>query len=322
MKRKASSTNRPVPSEERPTKREATFSHEPPKSYYWIRQQSGTILYENLHPQHILPIKNEFNRVLEKHFRNHTLTTSAYAPSKSDPGKFDVQFHFENKIPNETKVLMQRTNANTNRFELYVKGNHYEPVLGKVTGTDWRPIEGMDDRTNDLDRSPAEIKRFVVEYLQSSPDENIRAFHSVMQNGPLLLGPCQTKSASKPCIFPYQDCWRKTFDKDQLLQTLLRKLFRGNAYRADNAHHPAEEGEALHAIAIRQTLGGKKQDEPAHFVVNIPLEEESSMQIPPILRASSGIESSNSTTVSANIAPRDCVVDIHIGMTRSENERI
>lgn len=97
---------------------------------------------------------------------------------------------------------------------------------------------------------------------------------------------------------------------------LLSRVSEGSAYRSDNAHHPAEREEPFHAIALRQVLGGKEDDEPPHCIFNIPLEEESSMQIPLSLHGNFKTISNNSAIVSANIAAKGYVVDLHIGMTR------
>jgi len=88
----------------------------------------------------------------------------------------------------------------------------------------------------------------------------------------------------------------------------------GIAYRADNAHRPAEEDDEFMAIAWRQTREGKKkQDEVAHCILNIPLGEDLGIQIPSILSDGQEDLSSNLNDVSANMAPEGYVVDLHIG---------
>ena len=112
----------------------------------------------------------------------------------------------------------------------------------------------------------------------------------------------------------YQDCWRKTFTKDQLLQMLLGGLSRGSAYRTDNAHEPAEKDEPFHVIVLRQVLSSKEESELAHCIFNIPIDDELSRGVPPDLRSDLKAISSNSANITANIAAQGCVVDLHIGM--------
>jgi hypothetical protein len=320
MKRKlsSSSTSHRLRSDlERPSGHPAKSSEDKLRPFYWIRRRSGAIIYRAVPSEHIASIVQEFAKVLSKHYKNHTLTTTAYRPQDPDTGKSDVQCHFDNKVANGTNVLAQRADTKRNPFELHVYGNHYAPVLvNNCVESNWRLIDTLYNHSDNADPCPGGVKELVLRHLQSPVDENTHAFSVIMQSLPLLLGPCRMRSVASPCIIPYQDCWRKTLTEDQLLQMLLSRVGEGSAYRSDNAHHPAEMEEPFHAIALRQVLSGKKDDKPPHCIFNIPLEEESSMQIPLSLHGNLKTMSNNSAIVSANIAAKGYVVDLHIGMTR------
>jgi hypothetical protein len=260
-------------------------------------------------------MQKEFERVLSQHFQHHILLHALFAPHKPSP-MFDVQCQFGNKTPNGRKKLAQRSDAKEHRFRLHIQGSDYELVIDDNNEIpDWEPVAALERHLTNASNPASGIGDLVRQYLESSKDENIRIFHSVLQRTSLLIGPCQEKTACKPCIFTYQDCWRKTFTPDQLLETMIPALSQGIAYRADNAHKPADRDEAFRAIALRQLFQGKRPGEAAHCILNIPRGKGTGIQIPPVLSGAIELLSSDSDIITANIAPQDFVVDLHIGKT-------
>lgn len=179
--------------------------------YYWIRQVSGAIFYYNVRKEHIILVQKEFERVLSQHFQHHILLQALFAPHKAGP-MFDVQCQFGKKTPDGRKKLAQRSDAKEHRFRLHIQGSEYEPVIDDNNRlSDWEPVAALESHLINASNPASGIRYLVRQYLESSKDENTRIFHSVLQRTSLLMGPCQEKTACKPCIFAYQDCWRKTF---------------------------------------------------------------------------------------------------------------
>jgi hypothetical protein len=288
--------------------------------YYWILQVSGAIFYCNVHKEHIILMQREFGRVLSQHFQHHILLQALFAAHKAGPMS-DVQCQFDNKTPDGRKKLAQRSDAKEHRFRLHIQGSEYEPVIDDNNGlSDCEPVAALESHLTSASNPASGIKDLVRQYLESLKDENIRIFHSVLQRTSLLIGPCQEKTACKPCILAYQDCWRKTFTPDQLLDRIIPALSQGVAYRADNAHKPADRDEAFRAIALRQLFQDKRPGEVAHCILNIPVGKGTGIQIPPVVSGAIELLSSDSDIVTANIAPQDYVVDLHIGKTVSSKE--
>ena len=99
------------------------------------------------------------------------------------------------------------------------------------------------------------------------------------------------------------------------MDTMIPALRQGVAYRADSAHKQADRGEAFRAIALRELFQGKRLGEAAYCILNIPVGKRTGIQIPPIVSGAIELLSRNSDIVTANIAPQDYVVDLHIGKT-------
>jgi hypothetical protein len=237
--------------------------------YYWIRQVSGTIFYCNVRKEHMILMQKEFGRVLSQHFQHHILLQALFAAHKAGP-MFDVQCQFGNKTPDGRKKLAQQSDAKEHRFRLHIQGSEYEPVIDDNNGlSHWEPVAALESHLTSASNPASGIKDLGRQYLESSKDEKIRIFHSVLQRTSLLIGLCQEKTACKACIFAYQDCWGKTFTPDRLLDTIIPALSQGVAYRADNAHKSADRDEAFRAIALRQLFQGKRPGEAAHCILNI-----------------------------------------------------
>ena len=286
-------------------------------SYHFVRQPSGNMVYHNVPEEHIIPLHEEFKKSLSQYHPNHASVNAFYARHNSTSA-FDVQCEFVNKVPSQTKPLVQRREAKTDRFELRVAGNCYKPTLGNnITTTGWNPVRALLDHQNTVSASPFDVKAFVLEYLKSSQDDNFRAFQTIIQEQELLIGPCQTKSTEKPCIFAYENCWRKTYTRIQLLSMLFPILEEGTAYRADNAHRPSDPsiGEDLHTTTVIQLIKGREPGEIPHCILNLPLGEHMGIQIPSILGSGVDKLSSESSSVSANMTPEGCFIDMHIGKT-------
>jgi hypothetical protein len=289
--------------------------NEPP--LHFVRHYHGNMVYHNVPKEHIIPLHEEFKKSLSRNHPGHVSVNAFYAPHNSTSA-FDVKCEFDEKGPKGKTRLYQRRGAKTNKFELRVEGNCYQPTLGNnITTAGWKPVRALLDQQNTVSASPSDVKALVLEYLKSSQDDNFRAFHSIIQEQELLIGPCQTKSTEKPCIFAYQDCWRMTYTPTQLLSMLFPILKEGTAYRADNAHRPSDSsiGEDLHTTTVIQLIKGREPGEIPHCILNIPLGEHMGIQIPSVLGSGVGKLSSESSNVSANMTPEGCFIDMHIGKT-------
>jgi hypothetical protein len=260
---------------------------------YSIRKSSGIISYRYVRKEHTFNIEEAFRRALEQHFKNHTLVNAYYAPQTSS-SLFHVRCDFANKIPGGSKKITQRSSAVKNRFQLLIGGNYYEPVFDdKFAATNW-----------------------VLNYLKSSRNDHLLAFHSAVQKREPSVGRCHTPSADKPCIFTYKDCWAKTeLSLSQLTDMVERDLGHGHAYKTDNAHRPAENNHRFRQRALAQPFRPIDQNEIGYYILNIPLDEELGVKIPSSLDGDLKPSSSNIRVVTANIAPQGTVVDIHIGKT-------
>ncbi|THY45146.1 hypothetical protein D6C99_06528 [Aureobasidium pullulans] len=293
---------------------------------YSVRKRSGIISYRDVRKEHIVVIQNEFRRVLEEHFRNHTLVNAYYAPQTSS-SLFGVQCEFGNKIHGGIKDLTQRSSAVKNRFQLLIGGNCYEPVFDdKFTATNWEPITSLENHQNDAPVSHSSIKSLVLNYLESSDKDSLLAFHSAVQKREPLVGRCHTPSAEKPCIFTYKDCWeKKELSQRQLSDVVERNSSRGNAYKTDNAHMLADNNNRFRQKALIQLFRPIDQDEVGHYILNIPVDEELGVKIPSSLEGGLKPSSSNIRIVTANIAPQGTVVDLHIdhgqnGLSTTEHD--
>lgn len=278
------------------------------ESFYAIRKKSGSILYQNVQYEHIKEVVEKFKVALSA-FSKVKFAGASFRQSKSDPERSDVQCCFESVSGGKLEV---RERYQKNPFELgNISGNIYVPILdAQITGTDWKPVSH--NSTVVTTRSAEEI---VAEFFESVPyNAEIQSFRLAMEDKLCLFGLSRERSSTIPCVFSHHDCWRSTLTEDRLSQKLLMNVQAGIAYRADNAHRPAEEDDEFMAIAWRQTREGKKkQDEVAHCILNIPLGEDLGIQIPSILSDGQEDLSSNLNDVSANMAPEGYVVDLHIG---------
>ena len=273
---------------------------------HWIRKKRGAVIYHGVRISHISLVRDAFEQALQK-YEGATMIAATYAMSSTDETSCIVQCRFSRC----KEIRIRRSSVNP--FVLQFDAQTYEPTVQDrpCEGDTWSVVSGSRTDPGQWSRCQG-LQQRVLEYLAKSEDSTIRTFALAVEGHTIAIGASPISDTRQPCIFNSTSCWRRPWSSAELLERLILGLPRSQAYRSDNQHRPAEEGEPFRAIALAQILSGRRREEALCFVLNVPM-GDMGMQIPSGLRDGMDALLDPTLEVYSNMAPDGCVIDLHIG---------